>query len=43
VAWRRRGPVYRAAPAGRKAPTAANMKVRELFGDLFEAEEDRGK
>lgn len=27
------GPVYRAAPAVRKARTAANTTVRELFGD----------
>jgi PadR family transcriptional regulator PadR len=32
--------VYRATPAGRKALTAAKAKVRELFGELFEDEED---
>ena len=28
--------VYRATPAGRKALRAAKIKVRELFGELFE-------
>jgi PadR family transcriptional regulator PadR len=32
--------VYRATPAGRKALAAAKTKVRELFGELFEDEED---
>lgn len=32
--------IYRATPAGRKALTAAKAKVRELFGELFEDEED---
>ena len=32
--------VYRATPTGRKALTAAKAKVRELFGELFEDEED---
>ena len=30
--------VYRATPAGRKALAAAKVKVRELFGELFEDE-----
>ncbi len=30
--------VYRATPAGRKALAAAKLKVRELFGELFEDE-----
>ncbi len=30
--------VYRATPAGRKALSAAKLKVRELFGELFEDE-----
>ncbi len=34
---------HRATPAGRKAPTAANANVRELFGELFEEEGDRGR
>lgn len=29
--------VYSATPAGRKALQAARQKVRELFGELFEA------
>lgn len=29
--------VYRATPSGRKALRAAKQKVRELFGELFEA------
>ncbi len=28
--------LYRATPAGRKALAAAKVKVRELFGELFE-------
>jgi DNA-binding PadR family transcriptional regulator len=32
--------VYHATPAGRKALAAAKAKVRELFGELFEDEED---
>lgn len=28
--------VYRATPAGRRALAAAKLKVRELFGELFE-------
>jgi PadR family transcriptional regulator, regulatory protein PadR len=28
--------LYRATPAGRKALVAAKVKVRELFGELFE-------
>lgn len=28
--------MYRATPAGRKALEAAKVKVRELFGELFE-------
>jgi PadR family transcriptional regulator PadR len=28
--------VYRTTPAGRRALTAAKVKVRELFGELFE-------
>ena len=28
--------VYRATPAGRRALKAAKVKVRELFGELFE-------
>lgn len=32
--------VYRATPTGRKALIAAKAKVRELFGELFEDEED---
>jgi DNA-binding PadR family transcriptional regulator len=28
--------VYRATPAGREALAAAKLKVRELFGELFE-------
>jgi len=31
--------VYRATPAGRKALAAAKVKVRELFGELFEDED----
>jgi DNA-binding PadR family transcriptional regulator len=31
--------VYQATPAGRKALAAANAKVRELFGELFEDDE----
>jgi len=34
--------IYRATPAGRKALTAAKIKVRELFGELFEDEEGNG-
>ena len=38
--------VYRATPAGREALAAAKLKVRELFGELFEdepgEEDDRG-
>ncbi len=30
--------VYRATPAGREALVAARVKVRELFGELFEDE-----
>lgn len=30
--------VYSATPSGRKALQAAKQKVRELFGELFEAE-----
>ena len=32
--------VYRATAAGRAALSAAKAKVRELFGELFEDEED---
>jgi hypothetical protein len=28
--------MYRATPAGRKALEAAKVKVKELFGELFE-------
>jgi PadR family transcriptional regulator, regulatory protein PadR len=28
--------LYRATPAGRNALNAAKLKVRELFGELFE-------
>src|ERR1700741_3859305 len=31
-----RGRFYRATPAGREALAAAKLKVRELFGELFE-------
>lgn len=31
--------LYSATPAGRKALAAAKAKVRELFGELFEAEQ----
>jgi DNA-binding PadR family transcriptional regulator len=31
--------VYQATPAGRRALAAARAKVRELFGELFEAPE----
>jgi PadR family transcriptional regulator, regulatory protein PadR len=31
--------VYQATPAGRRALTAARAKVRELFGELFDAPE----
>jgi PadR family transcriptional regulator len=31
--------VYRATPAGAKALAAAKLKVRELFGELFEGDE----
>jgi PadR family transcriptional regulator, regulatory protein PadR len=31
--------VYRATPAGRRALVAAKLKVRELFGELFEGDE----
>ncbi len=31
--------IYRATPAGVRALTAAKLKVRELFGELFEDEE----
>jgi hypothetical protein len=34
--------VYQATPAGRKALAAAKTKVRELFGELFEDEEECG-
>jgi PadR family transcriptional regulator PadR len=30
--------IYRATPAGRRALEAAKVKVRELFGELFEEE-----
>jgi DNA-binding PadR family transcriptional regulator len=33
--------VYRATPAGAEALMAAKLKVRELFGELFEEEPDR--
>jgi PadR family transcriptional regulator, regulatory protein PadR len=33
--------VYRATPYGRKALAAAKLKVRELFGELFEDEVHR--
>jgi PadR family transcriptional regulator PadR len=33
--------VYRATPAGVRAVAAAKLKVRELFGELFEDEEGR--
>ena len=33
--------IYRAAPAGVQALADAKLKVRELFGELFEDEEDR--
>lgn len=33
--------VYRATPNGRKALAAAKLKVRELFGELFEDEDQR--
>ena len=33
--------VYRATPKGRRALTAAKLKVRELFGELFEEGEQR--
>ena len=33
--------IYRATPAGVRALTAAKLKVRELFGELFEDEEAR--
>jgi PadR family transcriptional regulator, regulatory protein PadR len=33
--------VYRATPDGRKALAAAKLKVRELFGELFEGEDER--
>lgn len=35
---RRSRRVYRATPAGRRALEAAKVKVRELFGELFEEE-----
>jgi DNA-binding PadR family transcriptional regulator len=34
--------VYHATPAGRKALSAAKIKVHELFGELFEDEEGDG-
>jgi PadR family transcriptional regulator, regulatory protein PadR len=34
--------IYRATLAGRKALTAAKIKVRELFGELFEDEGGNG-
>jgi PadR family transcriptional regulator PadR len=34
--------VNQATPAGRKALAAAKTKVRELFGELFEDEEENG-
>jgi PadR family transcriptional regulator PadR len=33
--------IYRATPAGTRALAAAKLKVRELFGELFEDEEGR--
>lgn len=33
--------IYRATPAGVQALADAKLKVRELFGELFEDEEDR--
>ena len=33
--------IYRATPAGALALAAAKLKVRELFGELFEDEEAR--
>ena len=33
--------IYRATPAGIRALTAAKLKMRELFGELFEDEEAR--
>ena len=38
VVGRRTRRVYRATPAGRRALKAAKVKVRELFGELFEEE-----
>lgn len=35
--------VYRATPAGRNALTLAKLKVRELFGELFEDEACSGE
>jgi PadR family transcriptional regulator PadR len=35
--------IYRATPEGRKALAAAKLKVRELFGELFEDETDKGE
>jgi PadR family transcriptional regulator PadR len=34
--------LYRTTPAGRKALASAKEKVRELFGELFEPQHDRG-
>ena len=33
--------IYRATPTGIRALAAAKLKVRELFGELFEDEEAR--
>ncbi len=33
--------IYRATPAGARALAAAKLKVRELFGELFEEGRDR--
>lgn len=34
--------IYRATPAGRNALAIAKIKVRELFGELFEDEPSQG-